>query len=248
MNLKTILLEDTGESLDDLRADLRSRYPQCTVVAQQASATADRYQLQSHFPHLVFLGLNDAGEGFARLHELGLSRVPFICLARRKALAYDAFNNGAVHFLSQPYGQEQLGDAIGRAVWLQLTRQAKNPLGQSIFLPTPQGLERVNLPEVELCQADGAYVQFTLSKNRSLSVAQSLKTLELQLWPMGILRVNRQTLVPLRRVRRLQKGKGTALVLDNGEIIGLGPTYRVGFLHLLRAYGLTQAQGVDIQP
>jgi len=163
------------------------------------------------------------------------------------ATAYDqfalkAFEFAAADYLLKPIDSRRLVAAVEKVeeglqkfdnqklelILLNL-KGLQNP-HPTIALPTLDGLEFVNVDEINYAEASDNYTVVHLINKEKIVLSKPLKELESMLEMHHFLRVHYTFLVNLDQVKRYLKGQGGTLVLKDGTQI---PVSRAGRPRLL---------------
>lgn len=104
------------------------------------------------------------------------------------------------------------------------------PLGDSLFIKTDIGTERVRFGELRYVEGYGNFVKCHAGQGRMLLTAETMKQMECQLPATQFVRVHKSYLVNLMHVQRLS---GNVLLVD-GQEVPVGSTFRADVLRRLQ--------------
>ncbi|MEZ0485177.1 LytR/AlgR family response regulator transcription factor [Fibrella aquatica] len=149
--------------------------------------------------------------------------------------AYDqyairAFQYSALHYLLKPVQEDELRAAIG--LWQKRTLRQLQQAQFSLFreqyaqpapeppnriaLPTHEGHEIVNVPDIIRCAADASYTHFFLKNGSTLLICRTLKEVEQVLEPNGFMRVHHSHLINPMYLNKIVRQDGGYLLMADG--------------------------------
>lgn len=249
MPLRILLVDDEQLAIDRLR-DLLGKIEDVEIVATADTTAKARVIIGKEHIDLVLLDIQmPGGSGMALAADLPLTDRPeivFVTAFGRFAL--DAFEVDAADYLLKPVRVDRLRQAIARAKRrMEATRFVKQASGfercsneflQEIWVQTSGGQIRIDIEMIEWIEAAKDYVVLHTS-TRSYLHRMQMSVLEAMIDPGALMRVHRSTFVRLSLVQRLeQPGKGALrLVLRDGAIVQVGPSYVKAVLERLRPKG-----------
>lgn len=106
-----------------------------------------------------------------------------------------------------------------------------------VALPVCDGIEVRSAADITAVVGDGGYTKVTMVRGNDLLLARSLAECEPLLSGHGFMRIHRSTIVNLRYVRRLLRGRTARVVLANGREYDVSATYREALFRLLLPAG-----------
>ena len=221
--MKTLLVDDEPLARRELRR-LLAAFPNIQIVGEAGDIDEARERIATLNPALVFLDIQmPGGTGFDLLTTL--DTVPRIIFTT----AYDhyavkAFDVNALDYLLKPIEPARLAAALNKlAAPPQPAAQGDGdaPLEQ-LFVRDGPRCWFIPLREVSVFTAEGNYVRVQWGKERPL-LGRSLVALESKLDARRFFRANRQQLINLDFVRRVDLGVGGTLqvLLTEGQEIQL---------------------------
>jgi two-component system, LytTR family, response regulator len=220
--MKTLIVDDEPLARRELRR-LLSAHPSIQVAGEAADIEEARERIESLAPELVFLDIQmPGGSGFELLAQL--DRVPRIIFTTAfDRYAVKAFDVNALDYLLKPIEPERLAAALNKlkaalaAPRPEVTEDS--PLEQ-LFVRDGPRCWFIPLREVSVFSAEGNYVRLKWGSERPL-LGRSLATLEGKLDPQRFFRANRQQIINLEFIARVELGVGGLLHVelnDGGEI------------------------------
>lgn len=251
--LRVLLCDDEPLALDRLGALVG----QCAGAELAGSVLGGREliaEVQKSAPDLILLDIEmphldgfDVIEALSRLSwppDAGPPLVVFV--TAHPEFALDAFESGALDFISKPVRLSRLERAVARAAEAAEQREARRrlvELSQQLeelkrirreadadrHLWVRRGSERVRLDmaAIDWIAAEGEYVRFHVGPESFLergSISDTLSRFE----PFGFVRVHRSAILNPERISGVETGQwgGLKVRLESGAVIPVGKTYR----------------------
>lgn len=227
--LRVLIVDDTRLARHELRT-LLADLAEVECVGEADDVPAAREAIRQLNPDLVLLDIQmPSGTGFDVLD--GLDAAPLVVFTT----AYDqyavrAFEANALDYLVKPVVPERLAAAIAKACVRRAAApsadSAESPsrgllgLDDQVFLRDGERCWFVALHEISRIVVDGNYARVWFRGETAL-LSRSLSALEARLDPALFFRANRNTLVNLRMVRKveLSVGDGYDLTLKDGSTV-----------------------------
>ena len=259
--LRVLICDDEPLALDRLAALIG----QCAGVELTGSVLGGREllaEVQKSAPDLILLDIEmphldgfDVIEALSRLtwpSDAGPPLVVFV--TAHPEFALDAFESGALDFISKPVRLSRLERALSRAAEAAAQREARRRLAElsqqleelkrmrrdadeDRHLWVRRGSERLRLDmaSVDWIAAEGEYVRFHASGESFLergSISETLARFE----PYGFIRIHRSAVVNPARIEGIETGQwgGLKVRLHSGTLIPVGKTYRPAVRALIR--------------
>jgi two-component system LytT family response regulator len=223
--MKIAIVDDSRLARAELR-DMLSGLPNAELAGEAANADEARALIEAHKPDLVLLDIHMPGkDGFALLDEL--DHVPaVIFVTAYDEFALRAFEVNALDYLLKPVTPERLQRALAKfdappdAAEESTGAPRVRGRGERIFLREGERCWFVRLADVRLLSVEGNYTRVHFGKEKPL-LARSLQYLEARLDPGVFFRVNRQQIVNLDWIERVDPwiGDGLRVVLKDGSEI-----------------------------
>lgn len=211
-----------------IRTFVRNRLEVLDLASSVSEGVA---AIKRHNPDIVFLDIEMPGRnGFALFEHF--EKLPFrvvFCTAYEQ-YAIEAIKVAAFDYLLKPVSYEELTDLMDRFEKLDVTPEENkvraktliknfNSQGNtfnSIALPTRDGYQMENIPNIIYCQAQESYCIVFLRGQISYMVSRSLKQME-EILPQDLFfRIHKSFLINLNYVQTYRKGEGI-ITLHNGE-------------------------------
>ena len=230
--MKTIIIDDERPSREALRHYVEKYCPEIEVVEEADGLKTGLAAIKKHTPDLIFLDIEmPYGNGFDLLEKIPAAILPeVVFVTAYEQYALRALRLSAAHYLLKPVDIDDLVDAVAKvreriglreqgrvtAALLENVRAQRKELPTRLALPLIDGLEIIAPAEIRYCEAADNFTRFHLEDGRKLLICRKLKYYTELLGTGGFYRIHRSTVVNLNRVRRYHRGKGGAVVLDDG--------------------------------
>lgn len=221
--LRVLIVDDARLARQELRT-LLSALPWVQCVGEADDVPAAREAIATLAPDLVLLDVQmPSGSGFDVLE--GLESVPAVVFVTAfDGYAVRAFQANALDYLVKPVEAPRLLEALQRARQRAVeTTEApalRSTLGaqDQVFVREGERCWFVAVAEIRRLVVDGNYTRLWFRDQNAL-LTRSLSALEARLPQELFFRVNRNTLVNLRRIRAVTPsiGDGYDLALDDGS-------------------------------
>jgi two-component system LytT family response regulator len=199
--MRVLLIDDEPLARRELRR-LLAPNSWIDVTGEAANVDEAVRQIDALRPELVFLDIQmPGGTGFDVLERvLNVPQVIFTTAYDQHALR--AFEVNALDYLLKPVEPERLAAALSRVRRSSVSAEA--PLDQ-LFVRDGAHCWLVPLREVQLIESEGNYVRLCWGKHQPL-LGRSLSSFEARLDPRRFFRANRQQLVNIDFIERIEPG------------------------------------------
>jgi two-component system LytT family response regulator len=220
--MRALIVDDEPLARRELRR-LLAALPSIQIVGEAGDIDEAREHIESLTPDVVFLDIQmPGGTGFDLLTTLDtVPRIIFTTAYDRYAVK--AFDVNALDYLLKPIEAERLAAAVskleGAAVATNPQVTPEGPLEQ-LFVRDGPRCWFIPLREVSVFSAEGNYVRVQWGKEHPL-LGRSLVTLESKLDARRFFRANRQQIINLDFIERVDLGLGGRLLVllkDDREI------------------------------
>lgn len=262
MTLRVLVCDDEPIAVSRLVA-LLSRFPDLEVVATALDGPTALAAVASDRPDLILLDIEMPGpDGFEVMRSIEASaaveegQAPLVTLVTAyRELAPDAFDNGAVDFLSKPVRIARLEQCIARARRLVASRGAEARLAvleekvgalqagrlgteaPHVWVHRRGEVVRINLDTVDRVAAEGPYVSLHATGATFLH-REAIGSMAARLRQVAHVRVHRSHIIRIGHVARIRRTRhgGLELILRDEVRIPIGRSYakdvRRKLLHL----------------
>ena len=203
--MKAMIVDDEPPARRELRR-LLSDFSWIEIIGEAGNVEQAALMVESHLPDLLFLDIQmPGGSGFDLLTRL--DHVPdVIFTTAHDEHAVRAFEVDALDYLLKPIDPARLAEALTRVKNAQ-SEPAQRPgdVLEQIFVRDGERCWFVPLREVSLLNSEGNYIRLAWGKTRPL-LGRALATLERRLDPNRFFRANRQQIINLDFIEKVELG------------------------------------------
>ncbi len=231
--MKAIVVEDSRLAREGLVRMLQD-YPQLTVVGQADHAGSALTLVNETQPDVIFLDIHmPGGSGFELLEKLSyLPQIIFTTAYSEHAIRSFDFNT--IDYLLKPISKERLTVAINKLLArtdndaAEETEQSENNKNQPVKDPL-EGHSKllvkdgdhcylIRLDTIRYIESQKNYVQLYFENNKAF-VKKSLNSIEARLPKSIFFRANRQYVVNLQEIRRIEESisDGFIVTMSDGK-------------------------------
>ncbi|MEM7108241.1 MAG: LytTR family DNA-binding domain-containing protein [Bacteroidota bacterium] len=204
--MKALVVDDSRLARNELKRLLKE-FDKIEIMGEAANAMEAREKIENEKPDLVFLDIQMPGKnGFELLEEL--EYIPEVIFTT----AYDeyaikAFEYNALDYLQKPVQKNRLAGAISK-VAEQRDKKALSPEDRmtaqdQVFVKDGEKCWFVTLSKVRLFEVDGNYTKLYFDQEKPM-IPRTLNYLESRLDPKTFFRANRQQMINLKWVERIE--------------------------------------------
>lgn len=230
-SIKVLLVDDEKPVRAALRELLNRNFPSIIVSGEAGSVPEAVREIHQHSPDLIFLDIEMPGySGLQLLEFFNPQQVTFdiIFVTAYNEYAIQAFKISAFDYLLKPVNTEDLKQTLTRYTGMQTPQQhlqerlnlikesytdAKPPT--QIAVSSLQGIDFIQLENVIVLEASGAYTTLVLSEGDNIVSSKSLGEFETLLKNnLNFFRAHRSFLINLNKVRKLSSKEGDVIMLS----------------------------------
>ncbi len=219
--MKALIVDDEPLARRELHR-LLAIHPSIQIVGDAGDIEEANKKIKSLIPDVVFLDIHmPGGNGFDLLAQLDwVPRIIFTTAYDHYAVK--AFEVNALDYLLKPIEPDRLAEALAKLRTNSSPHQEES--GDSwlhqLFVRDGPRCWLVPLREVSVLSAEGNSVRMQWGRERPL-LGKSLAMLETKLDPQRFFRANRQQIINLELIRRVELGTGGRLhvQLNDGKEI-----------------------------
>ncbi len=246
MILRAIII-DEPKAVRLLSLRLSQHCPQVEVLMGCTSAAQGIEAITRFRPDLVFLDIEMPGlNGFQVLEAVESVDFALIFVTANDRFAVKAFRYSALDYLLKPLNTGELVEAVAKAqkkratdrVSLQHLKQQyrSDPqrLPERIALPYQNGVTFTPVKDILYCESDDNYTRFYLDNGLQHLVLRPLREVQELLEERGFVRIHRQYLVNINRIKKFVRGEGNYVVMDDDRNI---PVARAQKERLMEKFG-----------
>jgi len=237
--MKVLIIDDSRLARAELR-HLLEEIGDVTIAGEARHAEEAKARIAELKPDLLLLDIQMPGEdGFELL--AGLDEAPeVIFVTAYDAYALKAFDFNALDYLRKPIDKDRLAAALAKAREKigrrQAAIEANDQLGpeSQIFVKDGEQCWFVKLAEVRLFEVEGSYTALRFESHRPL-IPRTLNYLETRLDPKVFFRANRQQMINLRWVERIEPwfSGGLKVFLRGGDEVEVSRRQALKFKELM---------------
>lgn len=229
--ITAILVDDIPEALNLLASDIGILFPEIEIIGKAPGVVEASKMIQKQSPDILFLDINlGDGTGFDILEILPNLNSKIIFVTASDEYAIRAFKFAAIDYILKPYSQDELKNAIEKAIkqlapkkeqldLLKDTIKAPQTSPKKISLHTSEKIIVVDLNEIIRCEADNNYTMFYFLDGTHILVTKTLKTYADLLTKYDFLRVHQSHLVNIKYIKSFFKSDGGYLLLKDKSTV-----------------------------
>lgn len=235
--MKALIIDDSQLARQELKHLLKA-VNDVQIIGEAESAEDAIEKILELKPELLFLDIQMPGkDGFELLQEL--EEVPEVIFTT----AYDhyamkAFDHNALDYLQKPIKEDRLALAIEKAAHRlrERSEELKNILGphNQVFVKDGEQCWFVTLADIRVLEIMGSYTRIFFKEQKPM-IPRSLNYMEKRLDPEVFFRANRQQIINLKYVERIEPWfSGTLKVyLKEGEEIEVSRRQSIRFREIM---------------
>lgn len=244
--IRAIIIDDEERSRRILQSIVEEYCTDVEIIDSCSNVPDGVISINKNNPDLVFLDVEmPEYNGFDLLTFFKKIEFDIIFVTAYNQFAIKAFEVSAIDYLLKPVEITLLQNAIQKVVEkkklhnlgnrLEILKDAiSNDTINKIALPMGEGLLFVEVANIILLEADGAYTHVSLKDGSRVLVSKKLKFFEdlLEFRPQ-FYRPHRSYIINLNFVKKYLKGEGT-IVMDNEFIASISRDKKTEFEQLLK--------------
>ncbi len=206
--MRAIVIDDSRLARNELKRMLKE-LDTIQVIAEAADAVEAKDKIEQEKPDLIFLDIQMPGKnGFQLLEDLEF--VPDVVFTT----AYDeyalkAFEYNALDYLQKPVQIDRLAGAISKVAEKREKRKQTEgdenfmTANEQVFVKDGERCWFVLLGEIRLFEVDGNYTKVMFQDHKPM-IPRTLNYLETRLDPKTFFRANRQQIINLKWVEKIE--------------------------------------------
>lgn len=221
--MKCVIIDDSDLARSELRYLLQP-FDYVQIVGEADSASSALEEIEKAMPDLIFLDIQMPGkDGFALLEEL--DSVPEVIFTTAyDEYAFKAFEFKALDYLKKPIREDRLKFALETVIKrtdLVKAKRQKNEsvyLNERVFVKEGEKCWFVKLSEIKYFEIYGNYTRVHFEDHKPL-IPRSLNFMESRLDPNVFFRINRQQIINMSYIKKVEPWYGGAIkILLAGDI------------------------------
>jgi two-component system LytT family response regulator len=215
--MNILIVDDSRLARKEL-VDMLADIPNTTLIAEAVDVNSAIAAINTHKPDLVLLDIHlPDGDGFDVLEQSDFTpQIIFTTAYEQHALR--AFEFNALDYLLKPVTHERLAAAIQKSISKQNTPAqptiASTPKTRTdqIFVRDGEHCHFIRLSDLRLISVEGNYVRLFFLNSKTL-LARSLNHIEERLDPQVFFRANRQQIVNMDYVAKIEPWLNEGLLI-----------------------------------
>jgi two-component system, LytTR family, response regulator len=246
--MKAILIDDSADAREALKADITRWCPQLTILGEASGMAEGLQLLRTVTCDVIFLDIQlGDGDGFQLLEQLGTTNARIIFTTGLDNFGIRAIKFSALDYLLKPVDPDELIAAVNKlenlqappAENLRLFKEQYNQPAQNLRRLALNSSDRVHVVQINnivRCESDRNYTTFYLLNAKPIVVTRTLKEYEDLLEPSGFVRVHHSHLINLEHLKTFMKNEGGYAVMSDGSNVPVSVRKKED---LLKALGLS---------
>jgi two-component system LytT family response regulator len=205
--MRTLLIDDTRLARQELRYLLK-KFPEVEILDEANNVDLALEKIEQHKPELIFLDIQMPGkDGFELLENLeAVPEVIFTTAYNEYALK--AFEYNALDYLQKPISEERLGKAlekVGEKLAQKSGSTSRKILSENsqVFVKDGEKCWFVELSKVRVFEILDNYTRIYFEDQQPM-IPRTLNYMESRLDPEVFFRANRQQIVNLKWIERIE--------------------------------------------
>jgi two-component system LytT family response regulator len=245
-NINAIIIDDEERARNTLSSLLLNYCPEITVLATCANVPDGVLAINKHKPDVVFLDIEMPDyNGFELLGFFREIDFDIIFVTAYSEYAIKAFEISAVDYILKPIDIDQLKNSVEKLKQKKLHSQMQEQIEllkesykgddiRKIALSMSNGLTFVEIADIVLLEADGAYTTFYLKDGQKILVSKKLKFYEDILSNRSFFfRTHRSYFVNVNYIKKYSRSDN-AILMDNDFSITISRDRKQEFESLLK--------------
>jgi two-component system LytT family response regulator len=248
--IRCILIDDEKNALEMMEWLLKTYCPEVEIVAMCNSSEQGVEIINRLKPDLVFLDIEMPNmNGFDMLEKFETISFDVVFCTAYDQFAIKAFKYSALDYLLKPVDPDDLKAAVKRIqqkrsapsrqqfdLLLQTMKQGNKTTPQRVALTTGDGLIFVPTSDIIYCEAESNYTNVVLSGGKKILVSKVLKDIDEVLSGPDFYRVHSSFLININRIKKLVRGDGGYIVMDNDAIVNISRSKRQDFMEMFEKF------------
>lgn len=247
--MKAVIIDDENKARNLLRILLEENCPQLTEIVEASSLPEGVGLIHKIQPEIIFLDIEMPDYSGIQLMEFFTpEQINFevIFTTAYSEYAIKAFELNAVDYLLKPLRDEQVANAVKKAInqrgksqVSERLEELKNSLQASsirkIGLPISDGVLFVKFDDIILLKADRMYTEVHLIDKEPILVSKPMKFFEDMLVDAKeFYRPHRSFLINLKYIKQYVSQDGGYIIMDNDENVSISRDKRDEFFEVMQ--------------
>ena len=242
--INALIIDDESACTESLTLELGMYCPQVKVLACCHSAAEGLSAIIKHKPDLVFLDIEmPRMNGFELLNQLQQINFEIIFVTAYDQFAMKAFKFSAVDYLLKPIVYEDLIAAVNKVEQRIIKSLGTDHLEavlaninflhnnlSTIAIPSLEGLEFVQVDDINYCEAQVNYTCIHMTDGGSLLLSKTLKNVESMLENHHFIRIHQSYLINITHIKKYIRGQGGYVIMRNGANLPVSRNKKEDFI------------------
>lgn len=248
--IRCILIDDEKNALEMMEWLLTTYCPDVEILAMCNSAEEGIKAIIQHRPDIVFLDIEmPKMNGFDMLEQFDELFFDVVFCTAYDQFAIKAFRYSALNYLLKPVDPDDLRSTIKRMeekkttptraqfeLMLQTLKQPGKTTPPRVALTTGDGLIFVPTSDIIYCEAESNYTNVVLTGGKKILVSKVLKDIDEVLSGPDFYRVHSSFLININRIKKLVRGEGGYIIMDNDATVSISRSKRQEFMELFEKF------------
>lgn len=225
--IKAVIVEDELLSIENLRLKIKNNCPAVYLAGEYQTCNAALEGIQREKPQLVFLDIGlDTLSGFDLLKRLKHMHFEVIFTTTSREHHIEAIRAEAVDYLSKPFTDDELVDAVNRAA----LRIRKNNPPQYLHVPGVGKDLIIPIAEIMYCKAANNFTEIHVAGEKRYALSSdNLKKVEERLPESLFYRIHKSHCVNRDFIKAIIRETGLKVQLKNGSDLEIARDRKDGF-------------------
>ncbi len=248
--IRCILIDDEKNALEMMEWLLKTYCPEVEIAAMCNSSEQGVEMINKLRPDVVFLDIEmPKMNGFDMLEKFDNIFFDVVFCTAYDQFAIKAFKYSALDYLLKPVDPDDLKAAVKRIqqkrnspsgqqieLLLHTMKQGNKITPQRVALTTGDGLIFVPTLDIIYCEAESNYTNVVLTGGKKILVSKVLKDIDEVLSGPDFYRVHSSFVININRIKKLVRGDGGYIVMDNDAIVNISRSKRQEFMELFEKF------------
>ena len=237
--MKILIVDDELSPREQSKRLLTEFFPEIFICAEAENVSNAYEAILMHQPDVVLLDVDmPDGNAFDLLKRFSQINFNVIFITAYEKYALQAIKFSALDYLLKPYTSGEFIEAIRKAQRKEDESENKlkfntllqnfqsNQYQTKIVLRTSDSIHVIQIEEIILLQADGAYTTFHIANRKPIIISKNLKEYELLLDNAGFIRTHQSHLVNSKFIVCYHKADGGALNLSDSSQVPVATRFK----------------------
>lgn len=244
--IKAIIIDDEPHCINRLRTLIGDYCINDVAVIGWCSDIDSAYEhILLLKPDCIFLDIQIHDRtGFDLLRRFDVIDFAVVFATAYEQYAVQAFKFSAVDYLLKPVDPDDLTETVQRIKQKLSDHQVRKNLeiaadnyqnlkNGKLTIPTLDGKEIFDIPDITHCEASGNYTIFNFNNRKPLKDSRTLKRYDEILIKHGFYRIHSSHLINLSYIKRVENGRNSFVVMQDNHKIPISTRKKEDFMKRL---------------